>query len=122
MRALLILCRWGSRWGVPGGGWEGEEPFEETVRRVVREGVGVEISLRDVGHLRHEIVPCDGYDEHLNVLRVFSHAKYESESLAIQQGELNGAAWFDGTPSSDRLFADTSSSDRFAPVDGATTR
>lgn len=106
-RVLLIMGRGGTRWGVPGGGQEGEETFEETVRREVREEVGIEISLRSIGFLRHEIATCEGYDERLHVLRAFFHAEYEDGSVAIQPGELNGAAWFADPPAEDRLLPST---------------
>lgn len=106
-RVLLILGRGGTRWGVPGGGQEDDETMEETVRREVREETDVDISLLEVGHMRHEIVTCEGYDERLHALRVFFHAAYEGGSVAIQSGELNGAAWFAEPPATGRLLPST---------------
>jgi len=106
-RVLLILGRGGTRWGVPGGGQEDDETMEETVRREVREETAVDISLLGVDHLRHEIATCEGYDERLHVLRVFFHAAYEEGSVAIQPGELNGAAWFAEPPATGRLLPST---------------
>ena len=52
-RALLILPRGGSAWGVPGGGREGDEAFEETAVREVREEAGVDCGITDLWHLEH---------------------------------------------------------------------
>lgn len=106
-RVLLILGRGGSKWGVPGGGQEDDETMEETAHREVAEEVGISISLAGLNHLRHEIATCEEYDERLHVLRVFFHAEYEDGSIAIQPGELNGAAWFTEPPSADRLLPST---------------
>lgn len=106
-RVLLILGRGGTRWGVPGGGQENDETMEETVQREVCEETDIDISLLQVGHMRHEIGTCEGYDERLHVLRVFFHAAYEGGSVAIQPGELNGAAWFAEPPATGRLLPST---------------
>lgn len=106
-RILLILGRGGSQWGVPGGGQEGSESMAATARREIREEVGLEVSLTDLHHMRHEISTCEGSDERLHVLRVFFHAKYEDGSIAIQPGELNGAAWFADPPQAEQLMPST---------------
>ena len=106
-RVLLVLGRGGAKWGVPGGGREDDETMEETVEREVAEEVGLTVSPTEINHIRHEIATCEGYDERLHVLRVFFHAEYESGSIAIQSGELNGAAWFADPPCDDRLLPST---------------
>ena len=106
-RVLLILNRGASDWGVPGGGQEGEEPFERTVRREVNEEVGIDVSLQGINHVRHEIATCEGYEERLHALRVFFEAEYVDGSLDVQSGELNGAAWFAEPPDDDRLLPAT---------------
>lgn len=106
-RVLLILGRGGSKWGVPGGGQEDDETMEATVVREVSEEVDVSVSPSDIGHMRHEIATCKGYDERLHVLRVFFRADYEDGSIAIQPGELNGAAWFATPPTDERLYPST---------------
>lgn len=106
-RVLLVLGRGSSEWGVPGGGQEGEETFEATARREVVEEVGIDASLQGIGHLRHEVATCEGYDERLHVLRAFFVADYEGGSIAIQPGELDGAAWFADPPDADRLLPAT---------------
>lgn len=97
-RVLLILGRGGSKWGVPGGGHEGDETMAATARREVAEEVSIEIDPVSVNHLRHEIATCEGYEERLHVLRVFFTADYVDGAIAIQPGELNGAAWFADPP------------------------
>lgn len=62
-RVLLIVGRGGSTWGVPGGGQEGDEPFEETVRREVAEETRIDCSPRSIAYMRHEIATCDGFDD-----------------------------------------------------------
>ena len=106
-RVLLILVRGASKWGVPGGGQEGEETFETTARREVREEVGLDVTLTGLAHLRHETATCEGYDHRLHTVRVFFEAEYEDGSIAIQPGELNGAAWFAEPPPEDRLLPAT---------------
>lgn len=106
-RVLLILPRGGSEWGVPGGGQEGDESFETTARREIAEEVNLDVTLTGIGHVRHEIATCDGYDERLHVLRVFFTADYEGGSVAIQPGELQGAAWFADPPAEERLLPAT---------------
>jgi 8-oxo-dGTP diphosphatase len=106
-RILLILGRGGSKWGVPGGGQEGDETMETTARWEVSEEVELTILPAEINHIRHEIATCEGYDERLHVLRVFFHADYENGSIAIQSGELNGAAWFATPPPVKRLYQST---------------
>lgn len=106
-RVLLILPRGGSEWGVPGGGQEGDERLEATVEREVSEEVGLEITPTEIDHLRHDIATCEGYDERLHALRAFFRADYDGGSIAIQSGELNGAAWFATPPAADRLLPST---------------
>ncbi|MFC4990189.1 NUDIX hydrolase [Saliphagus infecundisoli] len=106
-RVLLIVGRGGSKWGVPGGGREDDETMESTVVREVSEEVGMSVSPSGIGHMRHEIATCEEYDERLHVLRVFFHADYEDGSIAIQPGELNGAAWFATPPADERLYPST---------------
>lgn len=106
-RVLLILGRGGDRWGIPGGGQEGDETYVETAKRETREEVGIDVSVTGISHLRHEISTCEGFDERLHVLRAFLRAEYDGGSLSIQAGELNGAAWFADPPAADRLMPAT---------------
>lgn len=106
-RVLLILPRGGSKWGVPGGGQEGNESFERTARREIAEEVGLDVTLTGIDHLRHEITTCAGHDDRLHVLRVFFTADYADGTIAIQPGELQGAAWFADPPAEDRLLPAT---------------
>ena len=104
-RALMILNRADERWGFPGGGLEDGETYEETVRREVREETGIECAVTDLFMLRRvmsvpesEEVARQFETERVHFLYVFFDATYEDGSIAIQPGELNGAAWFAEPP------------------------
>ncbi|WP_137283625.1 NUDIX hydrolase [Halorussus salinisoli] len=104
-KALMILNRANEKWGLPGGGREGDETFEETVRREVREETGIECAVTDLFLLRHvtavpesESVAAEFETDRVHFLYVFFDATYEGGSIAIQPGELDGAAWFADPP------------------------
>lgn len=99
-RALMILPRGESEWGVPGGGREGEESFEEAAVREVREEAGVDCTITGLWHLerlrwRSE---DDADDRVTHTLHVFFDATYEGGTIGVQQAEVNGAAWFAEPP------------------------
>lgn len=97
-RVLMILGRGGDEWGIPGGGREGEEIFEEGALREVREETSLECQIRDVASVHHERRTAPGYDEVLHNLRVIFEGRYESGTISIQAGELDGAAWLAERP------------------------
>ena len=97
-RVLMILGRGGDAWGIPGGGREESETFEETTRREVREETGIECTITDLFGLRYERRTAPGYEEVLHTVRLVFEAQYTDGSLSIQPGELNGAAWFATRP------------------------
>ncbi|MFB6151896.1 MAG: NUDIX hydrolase [Haloarculaceae archaeon] len=98
-RALMILGRDGSRWGLPGGGREDGETYEEAAVREVREEVGIDCTITDLFLLRHRVTVSAGdHDERLHTLWAFFDAAYEGGAVEIQPGELNGAAWFADPP------------------------
>lgn len=99
-RALLLLPRAGDEWGLPGGGREGEETFEDAAVREVREETGVDCEITGLWHLRHVewVSTADGDDRRTNSLHVFFDARYTGGHVAIQAGEVNGAAWFAALP------------------------
>jgi 8-oxo-dGTP pyrophosphatase MutT (NUDIX family) len=97
-RVLMILGRGGDQWGIPGGGREGEETFEEGALREVREETGVECRITDIFGVRRERRSAPGFDEVLHNLRVVFEGRYEDGHIAIQPGELDGAAWLARRP------------------------
>jgi len=97
-RVLLVLGRGGDRWGLPGGGREGEETFETGAVREVREETGIETRITDLFGVRYERRTAAGFDETLHTLRVVFEGRYQGGHVAIQPGELDGAAWLAERP------------------------
>ena len=99
-RALMILPRGESEWGVPGGGLEGDESFEQAARREVREEAGVDCEITGLWHIEHlEWRSEDPDDERVtHTLHVFFDADYTGGQIATQEAEVNGAAWFAEPP------------------------
>jgi 8-oxo-dGTP diphosphatase len=99
-RALMILPRDSDEWGLPGGGREGDESFEEAAVREVREEAGVDCEVVDLWHLRRVTWTSrdDGDDRRSHSLHPFFDARYTGGSISIQPGEVNGAAWFAEPP------------------------
>lgn len=102
-RVLMILGRGGTAWGLPGGGREEGERYEEAAVREVREETGVDCEITDCFLVCHRVTVSDGdHDDRLHTLWSFFDADYADGSIAIQPGELNGAAWFVEPPA--RMF------------------
>ena len=98
-RALMILGRGRECWGLPGGGLEDGETYEAAVRREVREETNVECAPTEPFLLRRITVGVeDDRDERVHLLYAFFDATYEGGSIAVQPGELSGAAWFAEPP------------------------
>jgi len=99
-RALMILPRDEDEWGLPGGGREGEETFEGAAVREVREEAGVDCEVVDLWHLRRIVWTAADEDDDRTThsLHPFCDARYVGGSIAIQPGEVNGAAWFAEPP------------------------
>jgi 8-oxo-dGTP diphosphatase len=99
-RALMILPRGESFWGLPGGGREGDETFEETAVREVREETGVDCEITDLWYLEHLrwVSEADDDDRATHTLHVFFDGAYADDTISIQQAEVNGAAWFAEAP------------------------
>jgi len=99
-RALMILPRGEYQWGVPGGGLEDAESFEEGAVREVREEAGVDCEVTDLWHLEHlRWRSADESDDRVShTLHVFFDADYAGGSIAVQASEVNGAAWFARPP------------------------
>ena len=62
----MILGRGGDRWGIPGGGREGDETYEEGALREVREETNVGCRITGLWGVRHEQRTAPGFDEILN--------------------------------------------------------
>lgn len=97
-RVLMILGRGGQEWGIPGGGIEDDERLEETVYREVKEETDIDCAITDCFGVRHETRTAPGYDVTLHNVRAIFDAAYEGGSIALQPGELAGAAWWKESP------------------------
>lgn len=99
-RALLILGRDDSGWGVPGGGQEDDETYEQAAVREVDEETGVDCEVTDLYRLERVERHCtDPDDDRVNhMLYGFFDADYAGGEIRIQPGELHGAAWFREPP------------------------
>ena len=97
-QVLMILGRGGDQWGIPGGGREGEETYEEAALREVTEETNIGCQITEVARVRHEQRTAPGFDELLHNLRVVFDGRYEDGTIAIQPGELDGAAWLAERP------------------------
>lgn len=97
-RVLLILGRGGTRWGIPGGGIEDGERVEETVHREVAEETSIRCALEDCFGIRHERRTSPDSDVVLHNIRAVFDATYGDGSIALQPGELAGAAWWVNRP------------------------
>lgn len=96
---LMILGRGATDWGLPGGGRETGESFEEAAVREVDEEVGIDCELTACFLLRRVVCTNpDGEREPIHFLQVFFDAGYRGGTVTVQGGELNGAAWFETPP------------------------
>lgn len=97
--ALMILGRGATAWGLPGGGRESGESFEDAAVREVDEEVGVDCELVDCFLLRRCVVTDpDGERPSIHFLQAFFDGAYRGGTITVQSGELNGAAWFATPP------------------------
>jgi 8-oxo-dGTP pyrophosphatase MutT (NUDIX family) len=105
-RVLFHLPRGSDEWGLPGGGLEGDESFEEAAVREVREETGVECEVTDCWMLqRLEWISDDEADDRATYsAHAFFDARYTGGHISIQPGESNGAAWFADLPPDERLM------------------
>lgn len=94
----MILGRGATRWGVPGGGREDGERYEDAAVREVREEAGVDCTITDCWLVREAVSTAPSFDERLHTLWVFFDARYAGGNIDVQPGELNGAAWFADPP------------------------
>lgn len=97
--ALMILGRGATEWGLPGGGREENETFEEAAVREVDEEVGIDCELTGCFLLRRVVcTDPDSGREPIHFLQAFFDAAYRGGTITVQSGELNGAAWFETPP------------------------
>jgi 8-oxo-dGTP diphosphatase len=98
-RVLLVLGRGQDWWAPAGGGREDGETYEEAAVREVREETSVDVEVTGVAAAeRFESSPEDDREVTVHTLFVVFEGRYEGGSVAIQPGELNGAAWFRELP------------------------
>lgn len=97
-RVLMILNRGDEAWGLAGGGREEGESFEDAAIREVEEETNINCTLTDLFFLCHAVTTSAHRDERVHTLFVFFDGRYESGEIAVQGGELNGAAWFADPP------------------------
>ncbi len=93
---LLILNRAASGpvWGLPGGGREDGETYEEATRREVREETGIEVSLDGPFRALRVRTTTPDRDVTAHTLWTFFDATYAGGTLDPQASELRGVAWF----------------------------
>lgn len=104
-RVLMILSRGTNRWGLPGGGRECGERYEDAAVREVEEETGIACRILEPFLIRKRVSVSTGDDdERLHTLWVFFDGRYEGGTIRIQPGELNGAAWFAEPP--ERMHAE----------------
>jgi 8-oxo-dGTP pyrophosphatase MutT (NUDIX family) len=99
-RVLLILGRGDDGWGVPGGGREGGETYEQAAVREVVEETGVDCEITDLYRVEEfRTTSTDPDDDRIShLLFVFFDADYAGGEIRVQPGELHGAAWFGEAP------------------------
>ena len=101
-QVLLVLERGTDEptWEVAGGSREGAETYEAAVRREVREETGIDVAVERPYFVFYDRLHSeeDGVDVCLHTLWVCFDATYDGGAIAVQQGELRGAAWFESPP------------------------
>jgi len=98
-RVLMILSRGSHRWGLPGGGRECGDSYEDAAVREVREETGIDCRIVEPFLIRERVTVSAGdHDERLHTLWVFFDGRYDGGTISIQPDELNGAAWFAEPP------------------------
>lgn len=114
-RVLLILHRGNDEWSIPGGGIEYGETFEDAAVREVDEETGIDCAITGLYGIRVEQLSAPGHDDPIELLRVAFAGEYQDGHIAIQPGELNGAAWFDRPPARIHALAEPIAADWFEP-------
>jgi 8-oxo-dGTP pyrophosphatase MutT (NUDIX family) len=99
-RVLMHYPRNADEWGLPGGGREGGETFEEVAVREINEKTDIPCEITDLWLLRHHVWQSDDESDtrKTHSLHVFFDAHYTGGSISIQPTESNGAAWFAELP------------------------
>jgi len=99
-RALMILPRGDDAWGLPGGGRESGESFEDAAIREVREEAGIDCEITGLWHVRHLEWTSEDEDDdrRTHSFHPFFEAQYADGSISVQAAEVAGAAWFARPP------------------------
>ena len=105
-RVLLAMGRDADVWGPPGGGREGEETYEEAAVREVREETGVDVAVTGVRQALRWTTTGETDARTVHTAFVVFTGRYQGGHIAVQPGELNGAAWFRELPANLHEFAE----------------
>ncbi|MFC6862330.1 NUDIX hydrolase [Halomicroarcula sp. GCM10025817] len=99
-RVLLVLGRGADRWALPGGGEADQyESMQETAVRRVHEQTGVRCTITGVEAVVHsKYYPDTDAEGSVHTLDVYFRAEYRKGSIAVDESELVGAAWFADPP------------------------
>jgi len=97
-RVLLGFGRGASGWGPAGGGREADETYEAAARREVREETGIESSVTTCRTVRSVVSEHEATGDTVHGIWVYFVGRETGGSLAVQESELHGAAWFSNCP------------------------
>ncbi|WP_158057808.1 NUDIX hydrolase [Halorussus halophilus] len=98
------------KWGIPGGTHQGDESFEDTARREVREETGLDCEITNLWRVvRRTIVLETNPEKRLHVLTTQFEGRADGDSSPSATGddEILEARWFDKPPASVHEFLES---------------